>query len=143
MKTLLLGLGLLALLPFSSLEAQQFHRWVDKDGVTHFTAEPPDPAQMAAPSKQAPTARAREIDARERYVQERELLEEQRASTINAQRRDQLDRQILVLDYNWYKDRDPAKAAAIQRQLGEAAEARGVEVDQVQPARAGFGVGRG
>ncbi len=41
MKYILLGIILLGLLPLSSEAKQKLYKWVDKDGVTHYSAQPP------------------------------------------------------------------------------------------------------
>ncbi len=102
---------------FASDEEPEMYRWVDKDGVTHFTKEKPKKSQMGEQKEVKPDAEY--INRKEEYQQKRKAKEIEISRATNSTRRDQLKRELLVIDYNWYKDTDPEKAAEIKAQLGE------------------------
>jgi hypothetical protein len=108
----------LSFLVNSTFVLAQTYRWVDKEGVTHFTAEAPDPSEVQA-SEESKTLKpeANLISEKEEYQEKRASLEAQISGTINDERRDQLKRQLLVLDYQWYQKIDPEKAEELAEQL--------------------------
>lgn len=93
------------------------YKWTDKKGVTHFTREKPDP-RLVGEEKQA-AHDADYINRKEEYQQKRKAKEIEISRATNPERRDQLKRELLVIDYNWYKETDPEKAEDIKAQLGE------------------------
>jgi hypothetical protein len=94
------------------------YRWVDKEGVTQFTREKPDPSQVGDSKAKGPNQE--QVVQKEEYLSKRRALQKQISGAAKAQRRDRLKRELLVLDYNYYKTRDPEKAAELKAQLGEA-----------------------
>lgn len=95
----------------------QTYRWVDENGVTHFSEQEPDPSLIQQNTVKTPKPNANQLAEKESYMQERALLEQQISGTINDQRRDQLKRQLQMLDYQWYQKTDPAKAEALAKEM--------------------------
>lgn len=117
MNKFLLLSSLLLLGISNTAQAEKLYQWVDKQGITHFTREAPNPEQVGSKSQSSGPSQSL-INQKQVYQKQRSGLEAKRRGTVNSQRRDQLDRQIKALDYNWYKDRDPEKAAKIKQELG-------------------------
>ena len=93
------------------------YRWVDKDGVTHFTKEKPKKSEMGKDKEVKVDTDY--INRKEEYQQKRKAKEIEISRATNEERREQLKRELLVIDYNWYKETDPEKAEEIKAQLGE------------------------
>ncbi len=107
----------LMFIAFNGQVVAQTYQWVDKQGVTHITQEPPQPSQVG---KKNTKVNPQQIHEKEEYLRERDQLEQQIAGTIRADKREQYQRQLRVLDYNWYKKYDPEKAEALESDLNRA-----------------------
>jgi len=101
----------------TSLAIAQTYRWVDKDGVTHFSEQEPEASQVQSKNTKMGKANTDQIAEKEDYLMQRAILEQQISGATGEQRRDQLQRQLLVLDYNWYQKYDPVKAEELAKQL--------------------------
>jgi hypothetical protein len=95
----------------------QTYQWIDKQGVTQFTEYEPSEDQVYSGSAKKQKVNPNQISEKEDYLNKRDILEEQISGTINDVRRDQLKRQLLNLDYNWYAKYDPVKAEELKKQM--------------------------
>lgn len=103
----------------SGLSFAQTYRWVDEEGVTHFSQQEPSPSQTKSLGTHALKPNANQIAEKEQYLQERAELEQQISGTTVDQRREQLQRQLQMLDYQWLKKTDPAKAEALSKEMND------------------------
>ena len=111
----------LNILLFSYSQAHaKTYQWLDKQGVTQFTEYEPDKDQIysgSEPDGFKARVNPNQMAEKDDYLYKRATLEEQISGTINDVRRDQLKRQLLTLDYNWYSKYDPDKAAELKQQM--------------------------
>lgn len=76
----ILSVCLLALLPIG-IEAQQYYRWVDADGVSHFSQSPP-PSDVEA--ERALLPRTSPVNATNTAVQEQQASSVNSGETLNS-----------------------------------------------------------
>ena len=118
--SLLGSFALLGLL-LSQLAISQTYRWVASEGVTHFSQTAPEPGQASnshsSSDSQGQSPNQNSIAEKEEYLGKRETLLTQIRGTINEQRRDQLKRQLNILDLQWYEKHDPEKAAELKQKM--------------------------
>ena len=114
---------LLITIPVSVSMAQSY-RWVDEQGVTHFSQEAPEhidnpetlKTKRSVHNNKDSTTADRLIEGEE-YRAQRLMLQKQIEGAISAERRDQLSRQLQQLDLSWYRKYDPEKAAELEKTM--------------------------
>lgn len=112
---------MLMIVPFTESYAQTY-RWVDEQGVTHFSQQAPDHIEQAETIKanhsihhKKESTKADLLIEREEYQNQRQALQKQIEGTTSVERREQLNRQLQQLDLSWYQKYDPEKAAELEK----------------------------
>jgi hypothetical protein len=123
-KGLLLAIAIPLTAFIADSSSAQSYRWVDEQGVTHFSEQAPEQidnpetvkTNRSVHSKNESTKADRLLE-KEEYQAQRQALQQQMERTPSAERREQLKRQIQQLDLSWYRKYDPEKATELEKEM--------------------------